>query len=70
MSSSYLKYLIGFKYLWRAGDGLEEGRSPEDMELDAYTSGYDALEDGYRSEWDNPILVGFKYLWHAAAMMI
>ena len=34
-----------------------DGRSPEDAELDAYTSGYDALEDGCRSEWDNPILV-------------
>ncbi|KAF5843129.1 hypothetical protein DUNSADRAFT_2166 [Dunaliella salina] len=47
--------LSGLGRVHSAGDGAE-GRSPEDMELDAYTSGYDALEDGSRSEWDNPML--------------
>lgn len=37
--------------------GGSEDRTPEDMELDAYTSGYDGMEDGCRSEWDNPLLV-------------
>ena len=45
-------------------DGLEDSREPGDMELDAYTSGYDAMEDGARSEWDNPILVSnYQVTW-------
>ena len=40
------------------------------MELDAYTSGYDALEDGYRSEWDNPILVGFAVEMHGRRLLL